>query len=96
MSQSINLIKTQADQLFESKWAHIHERERRAMRGERPVYTERIVVPLSHSAAMQEARETLTELASAGDSPATRLALAHVQRAIDTLAVAVARDMLGS
>ena len=88
--------KQNTDAMFAARWAHIRDRERRAMRGESPKYTERICVPLSHSAAMREARETLAELSRAGSSVATQRALADVQRAIDCLAVAVASDMLGS
>ena len=80
---------------YASCWANIHERERRAMRGERPTHVPQWT-PLIDNAAMRAALATLEELADAGDNAATRAALVDVQRAIDTLAVAVARDMLGS
>jgi hypothetical protein len=93
MPQSIDT----AERLF---WDRIHSIERKALAGEFPTTwdhdEQRIIVPLDQSPLMIDAQAMLDELATAEATPGTMDALAGVQRAIDALALAVARDMMGS
>ena len=85
-----------AERLF---WDRIHSIERRALAGEWPTWDhdeQRIIVPLDQSPMMVDAQAMLDELATAEATPGTMDALAGVQQAIDALALAVARDMMGS